>query len=201
MVKNIIKSSLILSIAAIPMFMANSVNISSVKAVALACSDTDGNDIYTAGTLVTTDQFDANGNLISLGETVLDTCYTIGADGRATQGPTGDYLQEGTCTDTTTGSITLTSHKCANGCSLGACNPETVVLPVATTQKVESKGTITSLFENGVIINGIKLYIVPTSTVKYNDYLTSIVTGQKAEYKGFKNEDGSVTVIKIEVRN
>lgn len=215
MLKNIIKSGLTFSIAAIPMFMSNSLNISPAKAAALACYDNDGNDIYTSGSLTTTTQYDATGNLLSIGETVNDKCLTLDAAGGWVEGSTGTHIEEATCTDNVSGSITLTVHECLGGCNNGACaivsdpTVNTVVsttshitkAPTQTTVKVEDKGTITSLFDGGVVINTIKVFVGPTSTIKYNDYLKALASGQKAEYKGFKNDDGSITVTKIEVRN
>lgn len=215
MFNNIIKSGLILSLTAIPMLMANSLNITPVKAVTLACYDTDGNDIYNSGSLTTTTQYNTSGSLVSIGETVNDKCLTLDAAGGWVEGTTGTHVEEATCTDGTTGSITLTVHECLGGCDNGACTiisdptVNTIVssaswitkAPTQTTVKAEGKGIISSLFDGGVVINGIKVFVGPTSTIKYNDYLKALASGQKAEYKGFKNDDGSITVTKIEVRN
>lgn len=222
MFKNIIKTGLICSIAAIPVVMANSLNANPVKAAALACYDTDGNNVYTSGSLTTTTQYDASGNLLSIGETVADKCLTLvtTTDGIYStsgwvEGTTGTHVEEATCTDSATGSITLTVHECLGGCNNGACaitsEPTTLQVvststkitaaPTVTSTKVEAKGVISSLFDGGVVVNGNKVFVGPTASIKYNDYLKSIAVGQKVEYKGFKNDDGSITVIKIEIRN
>lgn len=191
-----------LAIIAIPVGLISLSFTKPAVAAGLACTDTDGGqDIFTPGSITTTTQYDAQGNLISLGETVADVCMAINpTNGMWVASNTGTHLQEASCTDTTTGSITLTVHQCTNGCSNGACNPVTTPVSTVTSKKVEDHGISSFATENSIIVKGITLYVTPTTVIRFNDGLKSLQANLEVEYKGFKNTDGSVTLTKIELR-
>lgn len=191
-----------LAILAIPVGLISLSITKPAIAAGLACTDTDsGQDIFTSGSITTTTQYDIQGNLVSIGENVADVCMAINPiTGMWVASSTGTHLQEASCTDTTTGSITLTVHQCTNGCSNGACNSLTTPVSTITTKKVEGRGISSFATENSIIVKGISLYTTPETVIRFNDGLISFQANLEVEYKGFKNTDGSVTLTKIELR-
>lgn len=66
-------------------------------------------------------------------------------------------------------------------------------------KKVEGKGVITEVGASWIVVKGVTVQIDSQTVIKLNDN-TSLAVGQKAEYKGTKNTDGSVSARKIEVK-
>lgn len=193
-----------------------SIHATPVQAAGLACVDSDGgSDLFTSGTVTTTTQYDVSGYLISTGEVVPDVCLNFDSfTGMWVEGTSGTHIEEATCTDTSTGSITLVVHQCANGCNNGACNavssvisptPTSIVAsPVApastiTTKKVEGKGWVSAIDGTSITINGVVFQVTPHTLVNLN-HKASLIVGQKVEYKGLLNSDGSVTLSKFEIK-
>jgi len=210
MVKNICKSVLAFSLVAVPVYLSHTVHVPKSLAATLACVDGDGANIYTASQVETTTQYDANGNVISIGEIAPDKCLTLSVtqNGGVTSsqwisGATGTHVEEATCTDGgATGSITYTVHECLGGCINGACqivsDPSSTPAYTVSTTKVEGKGIVTAVQANSIKVADKVLHIGPETIIKLN-YQSGFAVGQKAEYKGFLNSDNSVTVSKIEV--
>ncbi len=169
----------------------------TVSAANLACIDSDGGiNINTFGTVEISSP--------ALPETRNDSCLNLETtitNGETTvawiEGTTGTHVSEFSCVDTTTGSFMNSVHLCAYGCNSGVCNPAPLSYTV-TKVKVEGKGIINNTSNNELVINNLVAHYDNSTIIKLN-YQTSIMVGQKAEYKGFKNSDGSVTLTKIEI--
>lgn len=82
----------------------------------------------------------------------------------------------------------------------GVITPTPTPAPVVTGVKVEGKGIISAITSDTITISGKTiLHLASNSIVKLN-YNTALAVGKKVEYKGYKNTDGSLTIIKIEVK-
>lgn len=66
-------------------------------------------------------------------------------------------------------------------------------------KKVEGKGLVSMVSDDRLTINGMEMIISPTTVVKLNEN-ESIVVGLRAEYKGYMNSDGTVSLSKIEFK-
>lgn len=74
--------------------------------------------------------------------------------------------------------------------------PSTVV---STGKKTEGKGTIVAVSENAITVGKVLVRYTANTVLKMN-YITQLVIGQNAQYKGLKNTDGSVTATMIEIQ-
>jgi hypothetical protein len=174
------------------------------QAAQLACVDSDnGDNPYVAGNVTISEP--------ALPEVANDSCLTLDVQTidnvtytKWIKGNTGTHVSEFSCINTSTGEFMDKVHYCANGCNMGACNPElpaTVNKSVNKGEKIEGKGTILAVNKSVLVINSISFNITPNTNIKYNDRIKEIGVGQSSEFKGYLNLDGSVTLTKIEVRN
>lgn len=70
---------------------------------------------------------------------------------------------------------------------------------VNTGKKVDVKGIISSVSSDSITVNGVIVRITATTKIELND-ARALKVGQKVNYKGTKNTDGSVTASYIEVK-
>ena len=175
-----------------------------IRAAQLACVDSDnGDNPYVAGSVTISEP--------ALPEVANDSCLTLDVQTidnvtytKWVEGNTGTHVSEFSCINTSTGEFMDKVHYCANGCNMGACNPE---LPVSVNksvnkgEKIEGKGTILAVNDSVLVINKTTFNITPNTNIRYNDSIKKIGVGQSSEYKGDLNLDGTVTLTKIEVRN
>lgn len=77
--------------------------------------------------------------------------------------------------------------------------PTSVPTVVSTGKKAEGKGLITIVNSDSIVVNSVVVKFSSLTEIKLN-YNPTFMVGRKAEYKGFKNTDGSVTATKIEMR-
>lgn len=82
--------------------------------------------------------------------------------------------------------------------SVPTVTPTVTPSPVSTGKKTEGKGLITVVNSDSIVVNSVVVKFT-SSTVVILNYNSTFVVGRKAEYKGFKNTDGSVTATKIEM--
>lgn len=69
-----------------------------------------------------------------------------------------------------------------------------------TSKKVELKGTVKQVGASSIVVNTTTVYLTPATVIKFNYRGTSLTVGQRVQVKGYKNSDGSVTAIAIEVK-
>lgn len=64
---------------------------------------------------------------------------------------------------------------------------------------VEKTGVIAEVGVNYIVVDGIRVYITAATEIKL-EYYPELASGQLVSYKGWKNTDGTVTAVKIEVK-